>query len=1049
MGRKDDDFELCQSDLSGSVASGGNIRYDADDENTLIVKGTTTKGVSLFGENANKGLPSNHLKTSKYEWYNFLPLNLWLQMNKVANMYFFMNMVFSLIPGVSPVFPVTTIIPFVAVIGVASIRDAYEDWKRHKEDNKANSKKVQVLRYRNSPPNNWTSIKTRDIRAGDLIEIRDGDTIPADVLILSTSRDDSSAYVETANLDGEGNLKKKLPVSSTSGFSDPSTLQSLAFSVKCNAPSQKLDSWEGVLTWPEATSSSPCHIDNLMLRGCILRQTPSVVAMAVYTGVSTKMYLNLTPPVHKKSRIDDKLSRLILYILLAQQLIISILCGGSVYFARSSKNAHAFYLEYLNFEYGPAEYFIRHYFTYFVLLSLMMPISLFLSIEFCKALQAQFMEWDLFMYDEERDLTCKAKTASLNEELSQVQVICTDKTGTLTENKMVFATCFCGSKIYNELKYPGCLKTALAQESDPKLGFLMEILAVCNTVMPSHEGGNHVASNMKNSYLDTEYDYAGDSTDEVALARAARDAGIVLQHRSETEAVVASNKNPGGQKIKVLHTLPFSSDRKMMSVIIEHPAFGHQRLLFTKGSDQAIFSNLSNSDENRSLKNDVHRVADAFASDGLRTLCMGYKHITDHEYNSWLPKWTAATNSVTNRAARVEQASLSIEHSLTLVGATGIEDRLQPEVPETINYFRTAGVTIFILTGDKRETAINIATTCRLINSDTQLIKLDVTAGNLKNQMKSAREITQQRGNGSILGNDNDCGNCLVVDGKTYAAVTSSNDELLKSDFNELVLKVDAAICCRVTPLQKSDLVGILQNAKLTVLSVGDGANDVSMIQRAKVGVGIMGLEGSQAERSSDFAIPLFRHLQPLLAVHGRFALLKNSYLIQYSFYKNLIYSVCQILYSTTSGYTGQTLFDSWVIICYNMMFTLFPPLVMGLFEYDVRPTEVLQYPSLYYDLRSPAGGRLSRLSILRWFCWTIIHTAVIFGLILPSMQRDDTAGFRSSGIFTHGTYVMSAVICVVLAKASLTFMSWTWIHLVSIIISFVGYFGMLLASLF
>ena len=317
--------------------------------------------------------------------------------------------------------------------------------------------------------------------------------------------------------------------------------------------------------------------------------------------------------------------------------------------------------------------------------------------------------------------------------------------------------------------------------------------------------------------------------------------------------------------------------------------------------------------------------------------------------------------------------------------------------------------------------------------------------GSLADQINNGHAtITSQEGlSGTMLGSGT--GNCIIIDGKTFAAINESGDNNMIENFKKLALKAETAICCRVTPLQKSDFVGILQDAKLTVMSIGDGANDVSMIQRAKVGIGIMGLEGSQAERSSDFAIPQFRHLRPLLAIHGRFALLKNSYLIQYSFYKNLIYSCCQIIYSTTSGYTGQTLFDSWVIICYNMLFTLLPPLTMGLFEYDVRPSEVLQYPSLYYDLRSPAGGRLSRLSILRWLCWTVIHTAVIFGLILPSMQRDDTAGARTSGIFTHGTYVMSTVISVVLAKASLTFMSWTWVHLLSIVLSFAGYHGLFL----
>ena len=1048
---------------------------------------------ATWGANPNPDLPDNLIVTSKYTFINFIPKNLCLQFQKVSNIYFFVNMCFALIPGVSPVVPVTTIAPLLFVVGVAMLRDAYEDIKRHKEDSRANSRKVKVLDYETS---SLRLIASREVHAGDILCLDEDQEVPADILLLSSGREDEGCYIETANLDGETNLKKKSVVASTKALKEAENFNQFAMHIACESPSPKLSAWDGLLTSETLDFTTPVDLNNIVLRGCYVRQTSFTFGMAVYTGVNTKMSQNLTKPPVKISRIDQKLSKLIQYILAAQQLCILLLTGGSVYFAYASSQSNAFYIKYYNDEYHVALYFVKQYLTYFVLLALMMPISLFLSIEFCKLFQAKFMEWDLRMYDEERDLAMKAKTASLNEELSQVQTICSDKTGTLTENKMLFASAYVSGNTFDELRHAGEMVRSMHSDGFFSSDFfenlsrgrafsgkypesfsthmLLQSMAACSTLIPSVSEAHDTT--YENAALDHTlspvYQFAGDSTDEVALALSAQSNGYVLTDRTDAQITLRIPNTSQPLKMTLLCTLPFSSERKMMSVIVRHPSYG--LVLLTKGSDAAVMARCEKSDIDSKVEGALHN----FACSGLRTLCFAWKPLREAAYTTWRTNsWDKATATLHGKQDALDTASLEMERNMLLIGATGIEDKLQDGVPETIAYFKAAAVVIWVLTGDKKETAVNIGKSSNVISASTVIINPDVAGwraggssppspgspmslsplhsniadkeneaqlklahvrtelnnaitevesfssipdpyGSPPYARKNSQELSSYNSfaslgqstnnishnnvnngnNGNTLNGTNSNFNtfmkrskqpsfrnnmgtiqspvekseiCLLIDGLTLEVVFG--DDECRELFTTLSRIVGGAICCRVTPIQKAEVVGTLQGQGITCLGVGDGANDVSMIQRAKVGVGIMGLEGSQAERSSDYSIPRFRHLVPLLAVHGRYALLKNSYLIQYSFYKNLVYALCQIAYSAFAGFTGQTLFDSWVIINYNMIFTLLPPLVMGLFEYDVDGQEILRHPMLYYDLRGSKSGRLSRDSIVRWLVWSVV----------------------------------------------------------------------------
>jgi phospholipid-transporting ATPase len=384
----------------------------------------------------------------------------------------------------------------------------------------------------------------------------------------------------------------------------------------------------------------------------------------------------------------------------------------------------------------------------------------------------------------------------------------------------------------------------------------------------------------------------------------------------------------------------------------------------------------------------------------------------------------------------VHTASLDAESHLVFVGCTAIEDRLQDEVPETIHFLLKCGIVVWVLTGDKRETALNIAGTSRLLDPAADLvvqIDLDtVSKGTTAMQVLADAQtrVKEARSRGQKAS--------FIVDGKSLEVILQ--DGTFEA-FRQLGLLVNSAVCCRVTPLQKASVVAMFQELGATCLGVGDGANDVSMIQEARVGIGILGLEGSQAERAADYAIPRFRHLRRLLSIHGRYSLIRNSHLVQYSFYKNVVYSLTQVYYSFYNGFTGMSIYDSWVIILFNMVFTFLPPMVMGIFDYDVRESYLSKHPRLYAELRSPFAVRMSRASSLLWMTLSIYHSWVIFyGTLRGSLEDDQVQDGRALGVTGGGTVMMTVLLSVVIGQSAMSFLSWTWIHAASIVLSFAAY---------
>ncbi|KAI1339124.1 P-type ATPase [Xylariaceae sp. FL0016] len=346
---------------------------------------------------------------------------------------------------------------------------------------------------------------------------------------------------------------------------------------------------------------------------------------------------------------------------------------------------------------------------------------------------------------------------------------------------------------------------------------------------------------------------------------------------------------------------------------------------------------------------------DEFATEGLRTLLFARKFISETEYLSWKRIYTDATTSLFDRQSKIEEAGEMIEQSLDLIGATAIEDKLQAGVPETIEKLRRAHIKIWMLTGDKRETAINIAHSARLCRPTSDIFILDSTKNPLEAQIQAVTEDIQAGCLHSVV----------VIDGQTLAVIEQS--PALMDLFYTLIPTIDSVICCRASPAQKSMIVEAIRQRvpKALTLAIGDGANDLAMISSSHVGVGISGKEGLQAARVADYAIAQFCFLQRLLLVHGRWNYVRTAKFILTTFWKEMFFYLPTALYQRSNGYTGTSLYESWSLTVFNTLFTSLCVMCMGIFEQDLSAETLLAVPELYVH-----GQKNSELNVARFLRW-------------------------------------------------------------------------------
>ena len=417
-----------------------------------------------------------------------------------------------------------------------------------------------------------------------------------------------------------------------------------------------------------------------------------------------------------------------------------------------------------------------------------------------------------------------------------------------------------------------------------------------------------------------------------------------------------------------------------------------------------------------------------FSIEGLRTLLYSFKWLTASEYEEWHNEYAEAITSLKDRAQMVEDVGGKIEFKLELLGATAIEDKLQDGVSEAIVKLRRAGIKMWMLTGDKRETAINIGYSCRLIKDYSTVTILTIDEGKQAVSDKIASFLRDIRG-GRIAHS------VLVIDGGTLAEI--ENDSQLLSQFFELCVEVDSTVCCRASPSQKANMVSSVRSLKKesVTLAIGDGANDIAMIQSADIGVGITGKEGLQAARSADYAIAQFRFLLKLLLVNGRYNYVRTSKFVLCTFYKELLFYLTQCIYQRNTLFSGSSMYESWSLSMFNTLFTSLPVLCIGMFDKDLKPATLIAVPELY------SKGRLYQAFNLRVFLtWMVLATLQSVGVEFLSWYIWGFTGLRDNTTFALGSLVFSVLVIIINAKCTLMEMqNRQWLAFASFIISVGG----------
>lgn len=1105
---------------------------------------------------------NNRVVTSKYNIVTFLPIFLFEMFTRVAYLYFLIQAGLSWWSVVSPYSGIGATMALVFVLLVAGVKAVWEDVKRHREDELLN----KSITRRVLPDGSIEEISWTDVKVGDAVMVKDDENFPADLLCIYSDLPDNVCFIKTTNLDGETNLKIRKPVDLKDGNENMTVddLLDLDLTLKAENPNSNLHSFKGSVTcrnhiYKELNVSSarlngdgrnpskpsidvPVTMNEMLLRGCTLKNSNFIVGLVVYAGKETRIQRNATKTPLKVGSFDRFLNLQISLVILLQLAMCILLAVLNYVWMKDTGVNHPYLALTFNVEGVYSNGFVQillNFFTFWILLSYLVPISLFVTLEIVKFWQGFiFINFDKMMRNPVTKEHAICRNSNLNEDLGRVEYIFSDKTGTLTSNEMQLRKISIKGDILGDLSFKlekNADKTGLealkffdqrmctaarVMKGLPLLENAVSSGGSSRKVMAFHSskpsvgtatdlGLPHESVDLEKFQMDdvTDYEqqahdvttpqsalalghhmtdffsnlclchslilenhegsekptYQGPSPDEVALVDAARQLGFEFKNRSQGNLTL----NMLGKEVtyEILNVMEYSSDRGCMSVIARTPD-GSIRL-YCKGSDTKVMAKIRESTDKNLIQRtdrDLHN----FAREGLRTLVLASKVIPENEYVEWDKRYQDASCLIEGRDDAINSLGLEVEQDLELIGVTAIEDKLQDGVPAAIETLLDAGIRVWMITGDKQETAVNIAVSCNLVKDIESLMTINV--GESEDPGKCAfklldvaehkikemyRRETQQYIQEVEEIPDSWQGGELTIDGPTLTFVLESKELRLK--IAQIVARCRGVVVSRSSPSQKAAVVQLMKEYEMDkaagksrgisrwyrrykrrlqgkMLSIGDGANDVAMIQTADVGIGIMGKEGRQATNSSDYAISQFRFLVPLLLIHGNLAYYRLSRLIKYSFYKNITFAFVMFFYQFYNGYSGQALVDSITAGMFNVVFTSLPILLFAVLDRPVGALSAfIRYPQLY-DKRK--NNSLSTLSFWKsGVMQGILHGAVNF--FVPYYCVNTLGKHTITDVYSLGKVAFTSLLGSVTLEAALIARYWTWVFFWIVILSY------------
>ncbi|XP_047552213.1 probable phospholipid-transporting ATPase IIB isoform X4 [Lutra lutra] len=946
--------------------------------------------------------PRNSIKNQKYNVFTFIPGVLYEQFKFFLNLYFLVVSCSQFVPALKIGYLYTYWAPLGFVLAVTIMREAIDEFRRFQRDKEVNSQLYSKLTIRGK-----VQVKSSDIQVGDLIIVEKNQRIPSDMVFLRTSEKAGSCFIRTDQLDGETDWKLKVAVSCTQRLPALGDLFSIRAYVYAQKPQLDIHSFEGTFTREDC--DPPVHeslsIENTLWASTIVA-SGTVIGVVIYTGKETRSVMNTSNPKNKVGLLDlelNQLTKALFGALVALSVIMVALQGFA----------------------GPWQ---RNLFRFLLLLSYIIPISLRVNLDMGKATYG----W-MIMKDESIPGTV-VRTSTIPEELGRLVYLLTDKTGTLTQNEMVFKRLHLGTvsygadtmdEIQTHLRNPysqtqppagGHTSSATPPRKAPsaapkvrksvssRVHEAVKAIALCHNVTPVYEHRAGAPVEAEDAEADQDFSdgnrtYQAASPDEVALVQWTESVGLTLVSRDLASMRL---RGPSGQLLtfSVLQTFPFTSESKRMGVIVRDESTA-EITFYMKGADVAMSSIVQYNDW-------LEEECGNMAREGLRTLVVAKRALTEEQYQDFESRHSQAKLSTHDRALKVAAVVESLEREMELLCLTGVEDQLQADVRPTLEMLRNAGIKIWMLTGDKLETATCIAKSSHLVSrsQDIHVFRPVTNRGEAHLELNAFRR-------------KHDC--ALVISGDSLEVCL----KFYEHELVELACQCPAVVCCRCSPTQKAHIVKLLQqHTGRRTCAIGDGGNDVSMIQMADCGIGIEGKEGRQASLAADFSITQFRHVGRLLMVHGRSSYKRSAALGQFVMHRGLIISTMQAVFSSVFYFASVPLYQGFLMVGYATLYTMFPVFSLVL-DQDVKPEMAMLYPELYKDLTK--GRSLSFKTFLVWVLVSVYQGGILmYGALLL---------FESE--FVHVVAIsFTALILTELLMVALTVRTWHWLMVVAEVLS-------------